>query len=119
MRARPDREVAVVAVPARPGAILIRPDAAADPADATAVAYAITPRAVARSGRPAALDARRSPRPAPPAIGGSRALRPDPARPCLPPRTRSVAPPAAATGPARDRAANRVRIGTMYPPPND
>ena len=22
-------------------------------------------------------------------------------------------------GPARDRAANRVRIGTMYPPPND
>ena len=85
MRARPDREVAVVAVPARPGAILIRPDAAADPADATAVAYAITPRAVARLGRP-----RRPGRP-------------------------SFAP----AGPARDWAANRVRIGTMYPPPND
>ena len=85
MRARPDREVAVVAVPARPGAILIRPDAAADPADATAVAYAITPRAVARLGRP----------------------------------RRPGRPPFALAGPARDRAANRVGIGTMYPPPND
>lgn len=85
MRARPDHEVAVGSVPARPGAILIRPGGAADPADATAVAYAITPRAVARRG------------------SSGRPGRPSPA----------------ATGPARDRAANRVRIGTMYPPPND
>jgi len=49
---------------------------------------------------PAALDARRPARTDPPAIGGARI-------------------PSAHVGPARDRAANRVRIGTMYPPPND
>ncbi len=48
----------------------------------------------------AALDARRPARTDPPAIGGARI-------------------PSAHVDPARDWAANRVRIGTMYPPPND